>query len=178
MSDSDKLMEYVSDYIEGNLPGDIRRDFEAQLQNDEELRGIVDRVRILNQRLPGMAKITSTAAFDHRLQESLRAERSSSSSFRLPWQGTPTNWRIPAYATAMVLILSAGFMLVDFSEETPLTNQPLQESTFAPNHSGRMEENLPGIAEEEAEALEDSLGNEPSKAPMIKKKPQLVNDRK
>lgn len=176
MSDSDRLMEYVSDYIEGNLSGDIKREFEARLQQDDELQLVVKRVRLLSQRLPAMAKITTTEAFDYRLQESLRGARATSSRFA--WPELQFNWQMPAYATALVALLGVSYLFFDQTESPVINGQSQQEMNFSPNISGQSDQQPAQAETEEAEALRDSLGNEPPETPLKKKEPQLVNDRK
>ncbi len=172
MNQSDKLKESVSSYIEGELSGELRREFEQHMADDAEFKELVGRTRMVRERLQQLNPVSTSADFDATLRKRLNGYGNDGSrTFSMPQM----NWRGPAIAVAATAVIASTVWLSSPTETNPVdAPAPDNVRSFAPNMSSQSV-NVPD--NETPDALvnenEDSLR---VKDGQIKDKIKLVKD--
>jgi hypothetical protein len=78
MGDCDKLKNYISDFIEGNLDPTTRKQFEDELRTNTELQQLTNNVRQVSKILTELPQYKCGDDFSIRLRERIHSESSTS----------------------------------------------------------------------------------------------------
>lgn len=118
MGDCDKLKNYISDFIEGNLDPTTRKQFDDELRTNKELQQLTNNVRQVSRILADLPHHKCGDDFNIRLREKIHAE-SSTSKFNI-------NIRRYSIAVSFVVIIAIAIFGINsmLKEDTPLPVAP------------------------------------------------------
>lgn len=135
MTDCDKLKENFSDYLDGELPIEQRKQLEDHFNICPDCHETMRQIRIIQQSLKQLPQISTNPNFEQKLQQQIFQPHQKSNFIPSPFQ----NWKIPVMGSAIVLA-TVGFFLVfnDTSNkpEIPITNPVENYSPAAPQLPG------------------------------------------
>lgn len=178
MSQCNKFKPYFSNYIEGELSSDIRKNLEKHISLCPDCDEIVSRMRQLRQSLEQLAPIAASADFDFKLNQKLRLLDGKKQSAGFPLDAF-LNWKFVTASAAVVVIAFSSFMIMDGQPET-VTLDSFQESSLTPSITGQEEaasgEEIPNSPDTDyATGEEDSTSLK--KKHDLKDKIKYVNDK-
>ncbi len=128
--------DLISDYLEGALSQDKRKEFELYLEDHADLRSQVESMRNMLDSLHGLSVIKSSPEFMSRLMDRIETEKSRK-SFGIPFSTAVPRTLFgfkPAYAGLMgavvVAIVAIAFQFMPGNQGyTPVTNSYTSQET-------------------------------------------------
>ena len=126
MSDWDKLSNYISDYLEGNLDNSSRKEFEQEIEKNSDLRNLTGKVSNLSRLLKGLPEHKCSDDFSVKLRKKIHQ---SSAKIAKP----VSSFKKYSFAFSFVIVaVVAIFAIGTFMEsEDPAVNLP--ESSNIPS---------------------------------------------
>jgi hypothetical protein len=125
MGDSDRMKNYISDYLENSLDPSTHKEFEDTLKRSPELRSMTDRMAALSTRLNNLKYHKCSDEFSLKLRE--RIHTSSE-----PLISRQNIVRYSFAASFVIILVIATFTITNLSSESPDTTPDLQGSTESP----------------------------------------------
>ncbi len=175
MMNCNDVRDNLSDYIEGELTGDLRGEVEQHLTICQECKETEQRIRFLREGLRKLPRVQTSPDFEYRLHQRLsRFHR------RTPLDFTPLrqmDWKVPAFGSAVLFVAFLFVFMLNSESGNPNGNSPTesgltpstltipQQQSTAPGISNLSSE--PGSASDRDSA--HVTGNKPSR-----REPQLI----
>jgi hypothetical protein len=125
MGNSDRMRNYISDYLENSLDPSMHKKFEDALKSSPELRSMTDSVTTLSTRLNGLEYHKCSEDFSVKLRE-----RIHTSSEPLISRQTMVRYSFAAFF--VIILVIAIFTISNFSAESPDNTNDLQGSAESP----------------------------------------------
>lgn len=141
MNNCHNYSKWFSAYIDGELAPHKRQKLDQHISTCSACAQQIYEMQQLEQNLHALPRLEISSSFDVILHAQLRKEmrREQQRTFRFPF--LELNWKIPAYATAAVILVFVGIMLQRFATMSPsMTQNPnsiaylIQESQTDPGH--------------------------------------------
>jgi len=125
MGDSDRMKNYISDYLENSLDPSTHKEFEDTLKRSPKLRSMTDSMATLSTRLNNLKYQKCSDEFSLKLRE--RIHTSSE-----PLISRQNIIRYSFAASFVIILVIATFTITNLSSESPDTTPALQGSTESP----------------------------------------------
>ncbi|MBN2365669.1 MAG: zf-HC2 domain-containing protein [Calditrichaeota bacterium] len=114
MADCDKLKTSFSDYIDGDIPIEQRRQLDDHFEICLQCREILRQMKIIQDSLKKLPQINTSAEFERKLHQQI-FNPPSRSHFMPP---ILSNWKLPAMGSAIVLATVGLFLVLDDSSDS------------------------------------------------------------
>jgi len=125
MGDSDRMRNYISDYLENSLDPSTHKEFEDALKRSPELRSMTDRVALVSTQLNSLKLHKCSDDFSVKLRE--RIHTSSE-----PLISRQNIVRYSFAASFVIILVIATLTITNLMSESPENTPPLQGSTENP----------------------------------------------
>jgi hypothetical protein len=122
MGDSDRMKNYISDYLENSLDPSTHKDFENALKRSPELRTMTDRVAAVSTHLNSLKHHKCSDEFSVKLRE--RIHTSSE-----PLISRQNIVRYSFAASFVIILVIATFAMTNLMSESP-ENTPAQQGSI------------------------------------------------
>ena len=125
MGDSDRLKNYISDYLENSLDPSTHKDFEDALKKSPELRTMTDRVAAISMHLGKLKNHKCSDDFSVKLRERIHTTSE-------PLISRKNVIRYSFADSFIIIIVIATFTITNLMTESPESTPPIQGSTQSP----------------------------------------------
>jgi len=125
MGHSDRLKNYISDYLENSLDPTMQKEFEDELRNSPDLRSITGRITTLSTRLSNLKFHKCSDEFSIKLRD--RIQTSSE-----PFISRQNIIRYSFAASFVIILIVAIFTLTNLSSESPEITPGFQGASEGP----------------------------------------------
>jgi hypothetical protein len=125
MGDSDRMKNYISDYLENSLDPSTQKEFEDALKRSPDLRSMTDRMTTLSTRLNNLKYHKCSDGFSLKLRE--RIHTSSK-----PLISRQNIVRYSFAASFVIILVIATFVITNLLSETPDSIPVLQGASESP----------------------------------------------
>lgn len=154
MHDCDKYRSFLSDYLEGELLPDIRKEVESHLHVCSDCSEIAYQVKIICESLSHLPQVSTSPNFEARLQAQIGHIKPS----RFPVIPVLTeNWKIPAVGSVVLLATIGMFIVLNPSKSKVAGTTTISSSNFAPASV-----QIPGKGNQLNQSTSLSGGNQPA----------------
>lgn len=119
MADCDKLKSSFSDYLDGEIPHNQRKELDEHFGKCAGCQDTLRQMRIIQRSLSQLPQISTTPQFEQRLHQQIFSQNSET---RLIPQSF-LSWKLPAMGSALVLA-TVGLFLVLFDSPDPGNTLP------------------------------------------------------
>jgi hypothetical protein len=124
MGDSDRMKNYISDYLENSLDPSTHKEFEDTLNRSPELRSMTDRVAAVSKQLSNLTSHKCSEEFSVKLREKIHTTSE-------PIISRQNIVRYSFAASFVIILVIATLTITNLSSESPET-PALQGSTQSP----------------------------------------------
>jgi hypothetical protein len=142
MGDSDRMKNYISDYLENSLDPSTHKEFEDELKRSQELRTITDRVAAVSTHLSNLKKHACSDDFSVKLREKIHTTSEPLISRR-------TVLRYSFAVSFVIILVIATFTITNLMSDSPENTPTLQGSTQKANPVSAEEQPDPLVNEGE-----------------------------
>ena len=111
MGESDRLKNYISDYLDNTLDPTTHKEFEKALNSSADLRTMTHKVSVLKSHLNSLSNQTCSDDFSLKLRERIHTEPQ-------PVISRQNLVRLSFAASFVLVLVIATFSLTDFSDST------------------------------------------------------------
>ena len=125
MGNSDRLKNYISDYLENSLDPSTHKEFEDALKRSPDLRSMTDRMTILTSHLNNFEYHKCSDEFSVKLRERIHASSEPLISRR-------NIIRYSFAASFVIILIIAIFTITNLSSDSPENIPVLQEASGNP----------------------------------------------
>lgn len=135
MPDCDKLKTSFSDYLDGEIPQEQRKELDTHFSDCPHCHEILRQMRIIQQSLKKLPHITTSPDFERRLHQQI-FNPAAKNFLIFPLFH---NWKLPAMGSAIVLAMVGLFLVLDSSSDqkkTDFQNVENPLNTAAPQFPG------------------------------------------
>jgi hypothetical protein len=140
MGDSDRMKNYISDYLENSLDPSTHKEFEDALKRSQELRTITDRVSAVSRHLSNLKNHTCSDDFSVKLREKIHTTSGPLISRR-------NIVRYSFAASFVIILVIATFAITYLMSDSPENSPTLQGSTQNANPVSADEQTDPLVDE-------------------------------
>jgi hypothetical protein len=160
MVDCDKLKSSFSDYLDGELPIDQRKELDNHFADCADCHETIRQMRIIKQSMMQIPHISASPGFEQKLHEQIfRSDQKESFIPQLL-----QNWKLPAMGSAIVLATVGLFLVFNDSTEPPSNGADPGSQKFlqaAPQIQGSNDAEIPSnestFSTERSTAIKDSM---------------------
>lgn len=134
MIDCDNFKKYLSDYLDGEIPGKLRKSIEDHLNNCQECSELSQGIKTARDLVKGLPKVTASVDFESKLRQRIMEEGSEDSIPLFNFFSSRT--AVACASIAMVLVLVFVGMKFGFnsgSSEQPAFSPTVSESASPGN---------------------------------------------
>lgn len=125
MGDSDRMKNYISDYLENSLDPSTHKEFEDALKRSPDLRSITDNMTTLSARLNNLKYHKCSDEFSVKLRERIHTTSESFISRQ-------SMVRYSFAASFVIILIVAIFTITNLSSESPEIEPVLQGASESP----------------------------------------------
>lgn len=128
MGDSDRMKNYISDYLENSLDPSTQKAFEDALKNSSELRMMTDRVAAVSTKLKSLTSHKCSDDFSVKLRERIHTTSQ-------PIISRQNIIRYSFAASFIIVVVIATLTITNMVSESPETSPAYQGSTQNPGNN-------------------------------------------
>ena len=125
MGDSDRMKNYISDYLENSLDPSTHKEFEESLKKSPELRSMTDRVAAVSSHLSNLKSYECSDDFSVKLREKIHTSSQ-------PIINRQNIVRYSFAASFVIILVIATLTITNLSSESPESAPALQGTTQSP----------------------------------------------
>jgi hypothetical protein len=125
MGDSDRMKNYISDYLENSLDPSTHKEFEDTLKKSPELRSMTDRVAAVSSQLSNLQSYKCSDDFSVKLREKIHTSSE-------PIISRQNIVRYSFAASFVIILVIATLTITNLSSDSPESAPALQGTTQNP----------------------------------------------
>jgi hypothetical protein len=125
MGNSDRMRNYISDYLENSLDPSTHKEFEDALKRSPDLRSMTDRMTILTSHLNNFEYHKCSDEFSVKLRERIHTTSE-------PLISRQNIIRYSFAASFVIILIIAIFTITNLSSESPENIPAMQEASGSP----------------------------------------------